>query len=234
MLNEEFLKSIEIANEVMLREALRLLLIPHGSPVFGAAKVIEHEVAAFNALKILSYIDQSADEFDLVEKLRVTKPKARSLLYQVALRSEDNHGNHDEAMRKILTNPLTMREGNHYLLEVSDPLTMDRLRKRVRNLGFISDGSFSGSVAKLPEPALLELIESLISSDEKADILRQFQKMGLPDTTIKGAIKAILSTAGKKVAGEVGDQIGEALNDLIGDLFKNCSKALLMHYNLTN
>jgi hypothetical protein len=35
MLNEEFLKSIEIANELMLREALRCLLIPHGSPVFG-------------------------------------------------------------------------------------------------------------------------------------------------------------------------------------------------------
>ena len=230
MLNEEFLKSIEQANELTLREVLKCLLMPHGSPVFGATKVIEHEVAALKALKLLSYIDQSADEFDLVEKLRVTKPKARSLLYQAALRSEENDGDHDEAMRKVLTKPLTMRVGNHYLLEVSDPLTMDRLRKRVRNLGYISDGSFSGSVAKVPELALLELIESLIPSDQKTDVLEQFQKMGLPDTTIKGAIKAILSTAGKKVAGEVGDQIGIALNDMIGDVFKNCGKVFLAHY----
>jgi hypothetical protein len=49
--------------------------------VFGAAKTVEHEIAALNALKAIGYISQDADEFDLVEKLRITKSKARLLLY---------------------------------------------------------------------------------------------------------------------------------------------------------
>ena len=60
---------------------LQHLLRPYSEPVSGAAKTIEHEVAAFNALKALRYIEPDADDFDLVESLRIAKSKARSLLY---------------------------------------------------------------------------------------------------------------------------------------------------------
>jgi hypothetical protein len=55
---------------------LDLLLAPHTSPVFGAAKSVEHQVAALNALKCLGYLTDNADEFELVKNMRVTKPKA--------------------------------------------------------------------------------------------------------------------------------------------------------------
>jgi hypothetical protein len=81
---------IDKADAEQLRQALRLLLRPHAETVFGAAKSIEHEVAALNALKALGYINPTADEFDLVEGLRITKTKARSLLYHAALRADSN------------------------------------------------------------------------------------------------------------------------------------------------
>lgn len=87
MLTKSFENSISQATEVQLREALRLMLRPHAFPVFGAARTIEHEVAALNALKVLGNIKANADEFELVETLRVTKSKARALLYQAALRN---------------------------------------------------------------------------------------------------------------------------------------------------
>lgn len=158
MLNKHYSQHIEQASEEKLREALKILLKPHATPVFGASKAIEHEVAALSALKILEFIDVSSDDFTLVEKLRITKSKARSLLYQAALREESDECSNEELLRKALSNPRIVKEGKFYLLEISDPLTMDRLRKKVRDYGFLSDGSFSGSIAKVPENALLKLV----------------------------------------------------------------------------
>lgn len=73
MLKKKFHHAIQAATADRLRSALHLLLRPHAEPVFGAAKTVEHEVAALNALKTLGYIGHAADEFDLVERLRATK-----------------------------------------------------------------------------------------------------------------------------------------------------------------
>ena len=130
-------------------EALTDLLVPHTAPVFGAAKVVEHEVAAFRALQRLGFLPAQPDEYDLVMLLRVTKAKARSLLYQVALRRRLSSEEIDAAVRELLTQPRVSKEGDKVMIEVADPLLMDCLRQRVRQLSFISDGSFSGSLAKL-------------------------------------------------------------------------------------
>ena len=218
MLIKSFENSISQATEVQLREALLLMLRPHAFPVFGAARTIEHEVAALNALKLLGNIKANADEFDLVENLRVTKSKARSLIYQAALRTEES----DEAVNTALGNALkttqVVRDGSLYLIEVSDPLTMDRLRKRVRSYGFLSDGTFSGSIAKIPEGALLKLMEELIPDEQKIEIRKQLVKAGLPDKTIAGVLKSMLAASGKKVAGEVGSVAAKAIGEEIGGI----------------
>lgn len=72
MLKSQFDAAVDQASHEQLVNVVKILLAPHGSPVFGAAKVVEHEVAALKALKLLSYIAHSADEFDLVERLRGT------------------------------------------------------------------------------------------------------------------------------------------------------------------
>ena len=90
--------------------------------------------------------------------LRVTKVKARSLLYQVALRTKTNPAEIDAALRQLLSQPRVAKYGDKVFIEVADPLLMDQLRQRIRQLNFISDGSFSGSIAKLPIAALSALI----------------------------------------------------------------------------
>ncbi len=49
ILKDKFLKSQ--AHDI--RDALMILLVPHFSPMFGACKIIEQEVAAINALQKL-------------------------------------------------------------------------------------------------------------------------------------------------------------------------------------
>lgn len=219
MLNNQFEKTINTADIIQLRVALGYLLAPHGSPVFGAVKLIEHEVAALKALTALGFLSSEIDEFDLVEKLRITKAKARALLYQSALRSIDETDAADDALRKILSQPRIMKEGAAYLVEVHDPLTMDRLRKRIRSLGFLSDGFFSGTVAKVPEGALVSLVAELIPNHLRVEVTRQLIKQGLPDTSLAGLIKSMLAKAGTKLAGDVGDKIVGNIGQHLEELF---------------
>lgn len=88
MPNEKLNPLIGNATAQQLWPSMQLLLRQHTPPVYCAAKAIEPEVTAVNALKVLGYVEEGADEFDLVEKGRITKRMARSLLYQVVLRAE--------------------------------------------------------------------------------------------------------------------------------------------------
>jgi hypothetical protein len=77
-----FQSKIDRASADELREALRIMFKAHASPIFGAARVFEHEIAALGALQHLQCLPAQSDEYELVMALRVTRAKARSLLYQ--------------------------------------------------------------------------------------------------------------------------------------------------------
>lgn len=211
------------ADESILREALRMLFVPHATPVFGASKSVEHEVAALNALKLLGYVSMNADEFELVERLRVTKPKARNLLYQSALRASEDSDAVENALREVLSSPRIKRDGAFFLIEVPQPLTMDRLRARVRTLGFISDGSFSGGLAKVPEEALAALVDSLMPVEQKAAVLNAMKKQGLTDTSLQGVLKGALRRVGSRVAAEAGEEVMSSAGDFLKQVFSDLS-----------
>jgi len=88
----QFDKLIDHQDKQALKDALSCLLHVHASPVFGAAKKIEHEVAAIKALQRLGAISPEPDKYELVIALRVTKAKARSLLYQTKRLCERHAG----------------------------------------------------------------------------------------------------------------------------------------------
>jgi len=210
---------IHAAPPDVVAKALSILFAPHSNPVFGASKTVEHEVAAINAMSLLGYLGQNPDEFELVEKLRVTKSKARSLLYQVALRQKSSTESELEELRRILTNPRIAIDGEFYLIEVPQPLTMDRLRHRVRQLGYLTDGSFAGSVARIKRPALAALIEDLVPDSKRAEIIKGLRQVGYQGTDARSVITAMLKKAGSKVAGQVGE-------DLVGNVGESVAALL--------
>lgn len=216
-----------------MRTVLSTLLAPHASPVFGAAKLVEHEVAALRALHLLGVIQTDADEYDLVETLRITRAKARALMYQVALRNPQSAESVDESLRLALISRQLVRDGQFFLLEVPDPLTMDRLRKRVRVNGDITDGSFSGSVAKLPERALIRLAEDLIPAHVRAEAIRKWSEAGVHDPSWQSAIKEFLLSISKKVVDEAGvsalQSLGHHLRPLFSDAFATLKPFVLQH-----
>ena len=201
-MNEDILETaITNADEKVCRDCLALMLSAHAAPVFGAAKPIEHEVVAFQALQTIGVLSPAPDEYELVTTLRVTKPKARALLYQVALRRMETAAPVDDQLREVLSNPMVLKDRSTVLVEVPDPLRMDMLRQRVRQLGYLSDGSFSGTIARIPVGALSALIADLVPDAAQKDAKKKLRAQG-----IEGASLAALIS---------GARIGEYIGDLL-------------------
>lgn len=207
-----------------LIEIIFELLSKHAMPVFGAAKQLEHEIAAIKVLKSIGYLPEEADEYDYVNKLKVTKSKARSLLYQESLRSNLNI---DDEIKKVLQNPTIQKdEKGMYLIEVYNPLIMDAMRKKIRSLGFISDGTFSSSLAKLSDKALVALIEDLVDGESKKIITENLKKQGFTDTSVKGFLLSSLKKIGAKVADETGEEIAKNIGEFAMDIFNDIGNKL--------
>jgi len=82
------------------------LLSPHFQPIFGSSKLVEHELAAFRAFQRAWLLGvDPVDEFALVKHLRVTRTKARNLLYAVALREVEAELNIYLRLQRLLLHP---------------------------------------------------------------------------------------------------------------------------------
>lgn len=217
MNHEQLNRAIAEASGEARATALQQMLLAHASPVFGAAKTIEHEVAAYRALQRIGFISAEPDEYELVMTHRITKAKARNLLYQVALRNKQTPEENNAALRQLLSNPRVTKEGDNILIEVPDPLLMDTLRQRIRSLGHVSDGSFSGSVAKFPVKALSALIVDLIAEEVRTAIRKKLKAQGIQGDDLTGLIGSALGQLGKRVAGKVGERVAEQIGDKVAD-----------------
>lgn len=207
-------------SEAQLKAALEHLLAAHTLPVFGAAKQVEHEVAALRALKMLGALPDNADEYTLVTTLRITKSKARNLLYQDALRTLTSPQQIDDALRALVMQPTDL-----ILLEVPQPFLMDALRHRIRQLGFLSDGSFAGSIARLPQRALATLIEDLVPPAESISVAARLRRHGIEGDDLQSLLLGLIKTAGRAAAGTAGEHIGVTLAEGVGMAFKHLNEA---------
>ena len=99
------------------------------------------------------------------------------------------------------------------LIEVPQPLLMDALRQKVRKLGYQSDGSFSGSVARIPLKALAALIIAYIPESEKSKVEKQLRKNGIEGEGLQGLLLGLLKKFGQSATEAAGEQVGKKLGD---------------------
>lgn len=196
------------ATEAEAKSALSYFLQSYMTPAFGALPKNEVELIVLNVLEKLKAIDEEPELYEFVSKLKVTRSKARGLIYDRELRrsSEEELNN---KVKNLLKRPLIQKNGDLYVLEVENPLVSDHLRSKVQKLGYVSDGSFSPNIVKLGIDAITALIESYLSKQERDDIKSALVAAGAPDTSFKGILKATL----KKMASKLASDTGEALMD---------------------
>ena len=194
--------------EAKAKAVLAQLLERYLTPAFAALPKNEVELLVLDALEQVGAISADPQLYELVSKLKVTRPKARRLIYDRELRHSSS-ADLDAKVKALLKRPLLQKQGELFVLEVENPLVSDHLRDKVQQLGYVSDGSFSPSLIKLGLEAISALIADLLSAAEQEQVRLALVAAGAPDGSFKGVLKATL----KKVASKVAADSGEALMD---------------------
>jgi hypothetical protein len=220
---------IKDSPEKNVRDSLGLILTTYLSPAFGSLTKREVDILIFNVLEKIGYIEENPTLYSLVKKLRVTRSKARYLLYERELRRLGEK-DLDKKVLEILKHPLIQKQGELFVLEIENPLVIDHLRAKVQLLGYASDGSFSPSLVKLSDSAIIALLDDLLEEKTKVGVRKEFVKAGLPDKSFQGILKDILKALGKKAADEAGSKVVEnVLGPIIDGAFDGISKVFTEH-----
>jgi hypothetical protein len=228
-------QQVQAASRERIQEALLALLTPYFRPTFGTGKTVEHEVSVLRALKLLGVVSVRATELDLVMTLRVTRAKARALLYHAQLADVQDMAALDERVREVLARPRIGKisgrddEPITWLLDVPFPLVADRIRQLVRQEGYISDGSFSPNLIKLPSTAYGAVVACLVPPQKREALLAAARESvkASHSNDLGTILGGVLGHLGKQIAGDVGRQLAQEVGKDLYDLLKTGSAALL-------
>ena len=196
------------AGEAKCKEALEKFLEDFLNPAFGAMPKVEIEIAILNLLISIGAVKDKPSSYDLASTLKITKPKARALIYNKELRTRTSN-DLDAEVREILFKPVIQKRGDQFVLEVESPLALDHLRAKVQRLGHLTDGSFSSNLVALKLDAMAALIESVLDEDQKEKARTALISAGAPDTSLVSLLKAALKKIGKKIADDTGEEVFE-------------------------
>lgn len=208
---------IEEADNADCAQALQKLLSRFLDPAFGALPKGEVELLMLNALEDVGAIDPDPEVYELVSKLKVTRSKARNLVYERELRRL-GHDDLERRVHELIRSPTIQKAGEQFALEVENPLVSDHIRNKVKKLGFVSDGSFSPSIVKLPLGAFTALIEENLGEEGKNAARQALVEAGAPDTSFKGVVKAVAQKLGTKIASDAGGAVVDEVSEYFGPL----------------
>jgi len=203
-----------------VKQVFAELLEAYLSPAFGSMSKRDFEILLFTKLQDLDLFEQNPDLYILVSELKVTRVKARNLLYESGLR-QTSVADLDEELKNLIVSPIFLQDNDKIGLEIQNPFVIDHLKAKLRKLKHITDGSFSPELVKLTPAAFIALFDSYISEKSKKDILKTFIEMGLKkDTSFTGLLKGVLKSLGKKIADEAGGKLVESVVDYLDPLLK--------------
>lgn len=211
-------------NEEQCKDVLAALLERYLTPAFGALPKLEVELMVLESFVQLGAINTDPQTYELVSKLKVTRAKARKLIYERELRrltQEDL----DARVKELLMAPLVDKKGDQFILEVDNPLLSDHLRDIIQKLGYITDGSFSPSLVKLSIDAFAALLEDNLSEDPEK-VKKILIDAGAPDTSMKGILTAVCSKLAGRLASEVGEEFVSQAASFLGTLVQGEAKNL--------
>lgn len=211
---------IDSLEDTKASKAFKEFLKEYIKPAYGAMSKRDFDIMLFMALQKLDVIAETPEIYDVVSSLKVTRAKARNLIYESKLRTSTENDLKDE-LRGLISSPI-LKDGDKVSLEIGNPYLVDYIRSELKRLGHITDGSFSNEILKMTVNAYTDLFVSLIS-ESKDKIEKALIACGAKtDTSIQGVIKSIITEFGKKVAGKVGEElVGDLTTDYLSPIMKS-------------
>ncbi len=196
------------------KDALRAIVEAYTRPAFGSLTKRDVDIMLFMQLQQLGVIDENPQLYDLVTQLRVTRSKARTLLYESNLRRSDIE-QLDRDLQELLRRPILFPDGDKIGLELDSPLLIDHLRHRLRAEGHITDGSFSPELVKLTHDGFAAIMAYCIGKSGNADRVRSalINAGAIADPSLKNVLKGAIRSLATIAASEAGGQLAETIGD---------------------
>lgn len=202
------IKTIENKSAEEIKQLFMELIDFYTTPSFGAVRQREFDIFLYGKLQELGIFDNNDDIYEVVSKLKITRSKARNLIYENNLRNSTIEIL-DNQLKKELENARLLKSNTYLVsMEIENPLLIDHLKAKLKTNGYSSDGSFSPDIVKLSSDALISVIESYMDLDTEKEIMDQLTKLGyVTDKSFKACLTKFFSHVAKKFAGEAGDVI---------------------------
>ena len=167
------------------KDLLISFLNAYSSPSFGSMSKRDTDVALFSMIQELGIIKMNPQIYEVVSLLHVTSSKARNLIYEASLR-RNNENTLNRALLDHLQAPRFLATSDKMIaLEIDDPLLIDHLRFKLRNLNHITDGSFNPGLVKMSYEAYASLFGDTLPLEVKDRLLNDIdteelkQKFGI-------------------------------------------------------
>jgi hypothetical protein len=206
------------ASDAQCRSALEHLLAGYVNPAFSVLPKREVELLVLDCLIAVKALPAEPTLHDLITQLRVTRSKARSLLYDRELRRQTS-ATLDDQLRRLLTRPLFQKQGELFALDIENPLLGDHVRKRLAELGHASDGSFSPTLVRISLDAAVALMADLLDPAQRKDMRTALEAAGAPRTGLAPALKAIVRKLATKLADDTGGAMVDQLQGVLEPFF---------------
>lgn len=228
----DILERIQELDSDKCKKAFVLIMKEFLTPAYGSIPKRDLEISIFQHLQSLGVIEKNPELYSLVADLKVTRSKARNLLYDAKIRSTTS-SDLDLELKSLLMNPIFLDEGDKKIsLEIENPYLIDHFRSRLKSLRYITNQNFSPELITLTIEAYAALIESEISDDLRKKTWAALIKSGAKqEVNFKSVLVGVLKKLGTKIADQAGDQLAESAGEYIGPLIDGSIETIRSKFN---
>jgi hypothetical protein len=219
-------EAIADADDATCRATLAYILSEYTKPAFGALPKREIDMLMLDALVRIGYLDSEQPSlYQLIQLLKVSRSKARSLVYERDLRRLGKT-QLDELLTRSLIRPFILKQGDLFCLEIENPLVLDHLKDKLQRLGFATDGSFSPSLVRLSKDAFNALVVDCVPLCNQKVVKDALVAAGAPDGTFGGVIKGVLIKLGGKFADSAGEEMAGNLSKYLEPILSGATSEI--------
>ncbi len=206
------------AEKEIINEALGTFLKSYINPAFGVLPKSEIDILVLDVLEKLGAINKDPKIYDLVSKLKITRTKAKNLIYSRDLRRYDED-TLEHKVKELLKNPIIENNGKKIFFEVENSLISDHIKNKLQNLNHISDGSFSSNIISLNSNAMSKLMLSYLSEEDIVKLDKVFNKAGAPDEeTVSDKLKHSFKMFSRGIVSKTGDNLKDRASDFFSSI----------------
>lgn len=195
-------KHIVVPKDVNAHAILQEFLDWYLNPSFGSMTKHDIDLNVFSMLLKVGVFSSNKEVYEIMRILKVTRTKARNLIYESSLRMmQDNQL--EEHLKKLINKPLLERDGDKISIEIDNPLLVDYVKKRLKDLDHLTDGAFSPELIRMSYSAFVDLYVKLFPEKEKhlrKELIRLHVKDGVK---LSQFLPHVLKFAARTIGGKV-------------------------------